>query len=275
MKAKLETSSAEESENKFFSYPAHKVLGVFDDPNSIKNALNQLKLQGFKETDIEVINNAGQIDFSGEEHGFWGRIVRSLQHLGTEGRYLDRYEQELKDGHLVLTVTAKNLETKQKVKDILQSNGGHRLTYFGNWVIESMAETNTNKSNISSYGNRRKLETSFDETLVRTREELKKEGFGVLTEINMKEKLKEKIGKEFRKYIILGACNPSLAYAALQEDLDIGLLLPCNVIVYETDGGSIVAAIDAAKMLSVAENPKLEETAKTVNEKLKRAINSI
>ena len=91
----------------------------------------------------------------------------------------------------------------------------------------------------------------------------------------MKEKLKEKLGVDFRNYIILGACNPPLAYSALQEDLNIGLLLPCNVVVYETDKGSVVTAIDAVKMLSVAENPYMRETAATVNEKLRRAIGNI
>ena len=125
------------------------------------------------------------------------------------------------------------------------------------------------------YGYSREMESGFDETLSRTRESLKKEGFGVLTEIDMKEKLSEKLGVEFRNYIILGACNPPLAYSARQEDLNIGLLLPCNVVVYETDKGSVVTAIDAVKMLSVADNPNMVETAATVNEKLRRAIENI
>lgn len=80
---------------------------------------------------------------------------------------------------------------------------------------------------------------------------------------------------DFRNYIILGACNPPLAYQTLQEELGIGLLLPCNVVVYEEDGRSMVAAIDAAKMLSVVGNPKLEATARQVNEKLRRVIDSL
>ncbi|MCW5961983.1 MAG: DUF302 domain-containing protein [Pyrinomonadaceae bacterium] len=127
----------------------------------------------------------------------------------------------------------------------------------------------------NAYGYRREIESSFDETVRQTREALQKEGFGVLTEIDMKEKLKEKLDVDFRNYVILGACNPPLAHLALQEDLDIGLLLPCNVIVYETEKGSVVAAIDAKKMLSVAENPNLENTAETVNEKLRSAIESL
>lgn len=126
-----------------------------------------------------------------------------------------------------------------------------------------------------SYGFRRELETPFEETVTRVRETLKNEGFGVLTEIDMKQKLKEKLDVDFRKYVILGACNPSLAHKALQEDMDIGLLLPCNVIVYESEIGSVVAAIDAKKMLSVAGNPQLESTAETVNEKLRSAIENL
>lgn len=127
----------------------------------------------------------------------------------------------------------------------------------------------------NSYGFTRKLEVPFAEAVGQTTEALKKEGFGVLTEIDMKAKLKEKLGVDFQNYVILGACNPSLAYQALQEELDLGLLLPCNIIVYEQEGGSVVAAIDAKKMMSVVENPKLETISETVNEKLRRAIESI
>ncbi len=125
------------------------------------------------------------------------------------------------------------------------------------------------------YGYRRDLTETFETTLSRVRETLMAEGFGVLTEINMKEKLKEKIDVDFREYVILGACNPPLAYSALSEDLDIGLLLPCNVIVYENDQGSTVAAIDAEKMLAATENPNMLPMAQSVNEKLQRAIDAV
>jgi len=97
----------------------------------------------------------------------------------------------------------------------------------------------------------------------------------VLCEIDIKEKLKEKLGVDFRNYVILGACNPALAYQTLQEEINIGLLLPCNVIVYEQDGRSVVSAVDAARMLSVVGNPKLESTASQVNEKLRRVIDNL
>ena len=103
------------------------------------------------------------------------------------------------------------------------------------------------------FGFSRTVDTHFDEAIERVRETLKAEGFGVLSEIRLDEKLKEKLGVDFRRYVILGACNPSLAYKTLQEDINIGLLLPCNVIVYEADDKdrSIVAAVDAEAMLSV------------------------
>ncbi len=125
------------------------------------------------------------------------------------------------------------------------------------------------------YGYGRVLEVPFAEALVRAREALKSEGFGVLCEIDIKEKLKEKLGVDFVNYVILGACNPPLAYQALQQEINLGLLLPCNVVVYEKSGKSIVAAIDAAKMLSVVNNPALETQAETVNAKLRKAIDRL
>ncbi len=128
------------------------------------------------------------------------------------------------------------------------------------------------------YGFSRTVETAFDETIERTREALKSEGFGVLSEIRLDEKLKEKLGVDFRRYVILGACNPPLAYKTLQEDINIGLLLPCNVIVYEADdkNKSVVAAVDAQAMLSVVgENSAMNEVANEVNERLRRVIEQV
>jgi uncharacterized protein (DUF302 family) len=137
-----------------------------------------------------------------------------------------------------------------------------------------MSEQSTAKSPIS-YGYSRVIDAPYPQAVERTRQALKNEGFGVLCEIDMKEKLKEKLGVDFRNYVILGACNPPLAYQALQEELNLGLLLPCNVIVYEQESGSLVAAIDADKMLSVVGNPAMTEVAKQVNEKLHRVIDSL
>ncbi|MBS1795531.1 MAG: DUF302 domain-containing protein [Acidobacteria bacterium] len=126
-----------------------------------------------------------------------------------------------------------------------------------------------------SYGFTHKTDLPFAEAVSQITEALKKEGFGVLTAIDMKAKFKEKLDIDFQNYVILGACNPSLAYQALQEELNLGLLLPCNVVVYEEGEGSVVAAIDARKMMSVVENDRLEKVAETVNEKLKKAIESL
>ena len=127
----------------------------------------------------------------------------------------------------------------------------------------------------SKYGYSRTIDVSYSEAVARAREALKAEGFGVLCEIDIKEKLKEKLDVDFRNYIILGACNPALAYQSLQEEINIGLLLPCNVIIYEQDGRSVVSAVDAARMLSVVGNPRLESTANQVNEKLRRVIDNL
>ena len=128
------------------------------------------------------------------------------------------------------------------------------------------------------YGFSRTVEMDFDEATEKTREALKEEGFGVLSEIRLDEKLKEKLGVDFRRYVILGACNPPLAYKTLQEDINIGLLLPCNVVVYEDDdkNQSIVAVVDAKAMLAaVGENAALSEVATEVNERLRRVIEQV
>ncbi len=128
----------------------------------------------------------------------------------------------------------------------------------------------------SKYGFSKTVDVPYERAVEKVRAALKEEGFGVLCEIDLKEKLKEKLGVDFRNYVILGACNPPLAYKALQQEIGIGLLLPCNVIVYETDepGKSVVAAIDAKTMLSVVghDNAALNAVATEVNEKLKRVV---
>src|SRR5512134_1424546 len=127
----------------------------------------------------------------------------------------------------------------------------------------------------SKYGFSKTVDLPYEDAVEKARAALKAEGFGVLCEIDLKEKLKEKLGVDFRNYIILGACNPPLAYRTLQEELNVGLLLPCNVVVYEKDEGSVVAAIDASKMLSVIGNPKLESVAAEVNDKLRRVVDNV
>jgi uncharacterized protein (DUF302 family) len=102
---------------------------------------------------------------------------------------------------------------------------------------------------------------------------LKQEGFGVLTEIDVRATLKAKLNADFRKYTILGACNPPLAHQALTNEIEIGLLLPCNVIVYEADGGgSVVSAMNAMAAMEFTGNPALGPVAEQATEKLKRAL---
>lgn len=125
----------------------------------------------------------------------------------------------------------------------------------------------------TSYGIKTSVSMDYDSAISRVTEELKKEGFGVLTEIDVKETLKKKLDVDFRKYIILGACNPKLAHATLQAERDIGIFLPCNVIVYEEDDGSVVvAAMNPASAMSVVKNPRVEPVAAEVTAKLERVI---
>lgn len=126
----------------------------------------------------------------------------------------------------------------------------------------------------TEYAHRVELELPYDEAVERVTEELKEQGFGVLTEIDMKTKLKEKLGADFRRYVILGACNPPLAHRALQSELEIGVLLPCNVIVYETPGGgSVVAAMaPLAAMSVVAGNEDLKTVAREADSRLRKAL---
>ena len=117
---------------------------------------------------------------------------------------------------------------------------------------------------------------SFDEAVNKTTEELKKEGFGVLSEIDIHEKLKEKLGVDFRKYKILGACNPPNAYKALQQENKIGTMLPCNVIVQELENGKIeVAAVDPVASMQAVENQELAGIAGDIRSKLQRVIEAL
>lgn len=130
-----------------------------------------------------------------------------------------------------------------------------------------------NPATIPSYGLRTELDLPYAAAVDRVMEALKEEGFGVLTEIDVKATLKKKIDADFRRYVILGACNPHLAHRALRAELDLGLLLPCNVIVYERDGGGAsVAIIDPMTMVKMAENPELEVVAEEADERLRRVI---
>jgi uncharacterized protein (DUF302 family) len=120
------------------------------------------------------------------------------------------------------------------------------------------------------------LETSYEEAVSKVIEVLKEEGFGVLTEIDIKATLKKKLNVDFRKYLILGACNPSYAYQSLKAELDVGLLLPCNVIIYETEDKKIhVSALNPIAALAVIQNEELKKIALEVSEKLKRVVERV
>jgi uncharacterized protein (DUF302 family) len=117
---------------------------------------------------------------------------------------------------------------------------------------------------------------SFDEAIARVTERLKDEGFGILTEIDVKETLKKKLNVDFHKYRILGACNPAFAYQVLQAEDKIGLMLPCNVIVQEMDNGTVeVSAIDPVASMQAIQNPALGDIAAQVRAKLKGVIDNL
>jgi uncharacterized protein (DUF302 family) len=132
-----------------------------------------------------------------------------------------------------------------------------------------MAETTT------TYSFKTKLELPYDQAVEKVTAALKGEGFGVLTEIDVKTTLKKKLDVDFRRYVILGACNPRLAHQALQAELDLGLLLPCNVIVYEEDGGSVISIVDPLSMLGVVQNPELDRVADEARSRLERVVAAI
>lgn len=118
--------------------------------------------------------------------------------------------------------------------------------------------------------------TSFEEAIEKVSAELKKEGFGVLTEIDVKETLKKKIDVDFKKYKILGACNPHFAHKVLSKEDKIGVFLPCNVVVEEHENGEVeVSAVDPIASMLAVENKEIEELAKEVQQKLKRVIQGL
>jgi len=126
-----------------------------------------------------------------------------------------------------------------------------------------------------NYGFTKELNKPYEAVIGEVTEALKKEGFGILMEINIREKMKEKLGIEFRKYVILGACNPANAYKALLAEENIGLMLPCNVIVYEKDGRTVLSVIRPAIAMQMIENAELKKIAEVVEDQLKRAFDNV
>ncbi|MFA6467803.1 MAG: DUF302 domain-containing protein [Bacteroidota bacterium] len=125
------------------------------------------------------------------------------------------------------------------------------------------------------YGFSKKVTLPFDQAIDKVTEELKKEGFGVLTTIDIKDTLKKKINVDVPRYTILGACNPHFSHQALQVETEIGLLLPCNVIVYEKDGSTFVSVFDPMIMEKIIDNPAMHPVAEGVQQKLRRVFDSM
>jgi uncharacterized protein (DUF302 family) len=129
---------------------------------------------------------------------------------------------------------------------------------------------------VAAFGIQKTLDLGFDEALARVPEALSAEGFGVLTEIDVQATLKKKLDVDFRRYRILGACNPPFAHRALQHSLDVGMLMPCNVIVYETDDRkTVVSAVDPMQTMAAQADPTIQPVAAEVQRKLQRVIDSL
>lgn len=139
---------------------------------------------------------------------------------------------------------------------------------------ENREERNSMTGQIE-YGYVATVDSDFDDTVQRVRALLKGEGFGILCEIDVSKTLKEKVGADFQPYLILGACNPKLAHRALSVEDQLGLLLPCNVVIQTKDGRTLVSAVDAAKLLEVVGNPELGEVAQEANKSLRRVVDAL
>ena len=126
-----------------------------------------------------------------------------------------------------------------------------------------------------NYGFSKTVDLTYEKAIEKVTAELKKEGFGVLTTIDVRDTLKKKLNVEFSKYMILGACNPPFAHQSLQIEEELGLLLPCNVIVYKKEGKTKVSVFDPMVMTKVIDNPNMAPIAQQVKEKLERALAAV
>ena len=126
------------------------------------------------------------------------------------------------------------------------------------------------------YTNGKRVDGEFDDVVDRTTNALAEEGFGILCDIDVRATFAEKLDQEFRQYRILGACNPELAYQGLEDEIELGALLPCNVIVYETDDGSItVSAVDPGQLVGITDNPDLDPIAADVADRFERVLDAL
>lgn len=127
-----------------------------------------------------------------------------------------------------------------------------------------------------NYTRQKRLDGAFDTVVDRTVDALEDEGFGVLCDIDVRDTFAQKLDEEYRQYRILGACNPELAYRGLEEETELGALLPCNVIVYEDDDGSVVvSAIDPTQLVGIADNSALDPIAEDVADRFERVLDSL
>ena len=129
---------------------------------------------------------------------------------------------------------------------------------------------------MTNYTIKKEIDEPMDQVINKLQEDLSEEGFGVLTEIDLKETFKSKLDKDFKKYKIMGACNPNFAYEGFQSEDDLGLLLPCNFVVYENDNNkTTVAAIDPVKLLSLSENNEINELGKEIKQRFEKVIKNM
>jgi len=128
---------------------------------------------------------------------------------------------------------------------------------------------------MSNYNFTKSLNISFEDALKQVPEKLKTEGFGVLTEIDVKETMKKKLDIDFPRYKILGACNPPFAHKALTNEIEIGTLLPCNVVLYERDGKTVLSVLKPSVAMGIVENPDVKNVAMEVEKKLKNVFDSL
>jgi uncharacterized protein (DUF302 family) len=126
-----------------------------------------------------------------------------------------------------------------------------------------------------NYGFTKEMDIPYEKVIEQAREALKKEGFGILTEIDVREKMKDKLGVDMKKYIILGACNPQNAYKAIIAEENIGLMLPCNVIVYEKGSKTVLSVIRPTAAMRMVDNAELQKIAEEVEGQLKKAFDAI
>jgi uncharacterized protein (DUF302 family) len=154
-------------------------------------------------------------------------------------------------------------------RPVFQMNGGEEGKKW------SSAKLQKEVRRMINYGFRKELEAPFEPVVEQVTARLKEQGFGVLTTIDVREKFREKLGIDFRKYVILGACRPASAHQALLAEEDIGLLLPCNVIVYEKDGKTVVAIIKPTVAMQTIDNRALRQLAETIEAELRSVMDAI